>query len=307
LCLARGDFEQGWKDYEWRWRGATELVPRGFTQPQWRDEDLAGKTILLHAEQGFGDSIQFVRYLPMVKARAGKVILEVPVSLLPLIGDLADGVTMLTRGTELPAFDLHCPLMSLPLAFGTTLASIPASVPYLHASVTRIDEWRTRLANTGKPRVGLVWSGRPDHKNDHNRSIALSRLEPLLSVAGVAFVSLQREYRVTDMPALGRLPVLRLEHALADFADTAAVIDELDLVITVDTAVAHLAGAMGKPLWVLLSHIQDWRWMHGRMDSPWYPTARLFRQPRIGDWDAVMVEVARELAAFAKAAGTANE
>ena len=303
LCLALGDFEHGWHDYEWRWRGATDLVPRAFTQPQWHGENLAGKTILLHAEQGFGDSIQFVRYLPLVKAKAGKVILEVPESLLPLIGDLANGVTMLTRGDVLPAFDLHCPLMSLPLAFGTTLASIPASVPYLHAPAGRVDAWHARLSSMARPRVGLVWSGRPDHKNDHNRSIALSRLEPLLSVAGVAFVSLQREYRETDLPALGRLPVLRLDDALADFAETAAVISELDLVITVDTAVAHLAGAMAKPLWLLLPQIQDWRWMRGRTDSPWYPSARLFRQSQIGDWDGVISAVAQELAAFTKAGG----
>ena len=303
LCLALGDFEHGWHDYEWRWRGATDLVPRGFAQPQWRGEDLAGKTILLHAEQGFGDSIQFVRYLPMVKAKAAQVILEVPESLMPLIGDLADGVTMLTRGNALPDFDLHCPLMSLPLAFGTTLATIPASVPYLHAPAGRVDAWRTRLSKLGRPRVGLVWSGRPDHKNDHNRSIALSRLEPLLSVAGAAFVSLQREYREADLPALDRLPVLRLDDALADFADTAAVIGELDLVITVDTAVAHLAGAMARPLWLLLPQIQDWRWMHERTDSPWYPSARLFRQSQIGDWDGVISAVAQELAAFAKAGG----
>jgi tetratricopeptide (TPR) repeat protein len=303
LCLALGDFERGWNDYEWRWRGATELVSRGFAQPQWRGEDLAGKTILLHAEQGFGDSIQFVRYLPMVKAKAAKVILEVPDSLLPLIGDFAGGVTMLTRGEALPAFDVHCPLMSLPLAFGTTLATIPASVPYLHAPAGRTEAWRTRLSGMKRPRVGLVWSGRPDHKNDHNRSVALSRLSPLLSVAGAAFVSLQREYREADLPALEKLPILRLDAALSDFADTATVIGELDLVISVDTAVAHLAGAMGKPLWLLLPQIQDWRWMRGRADSPWYPSARLFRQSQIGDWDSVIAAVAQELAAFAKAEG----
>ncbi len=303
LCLALGDFERGWDDYEWRWRGATELVSRGFAQPQWRGEDLAGKAILLHAEQGFGDSIQFVRYLPMVKAKAAKVILEVPDSLLPLIGDFAGGVTMLTRGEAFPAFDVHCPLMSLPLAFGTTLASIPASVPYLHAPAGRIEAWRSRLSGTKRPRVGLVWSGRPDHKNDHNRSVALSRLSPLLSATGAAFVSLQREYREADLPALEKLPILRLDAALSDFADTAAVIGELDLVISVDTAVAHLAGAMGKPLWLLLPQIQDWRWMRGRADSPWYPSARLFRQSQIGDWDSVIAAVAQELVAFAKAEG----
>lgn len=303
LCLALGDFERGWDDYEWRWRGATELVSRGFAQTQWRGEDLAGKTILLHAEQGFGDSIQFVRYLPMVKAKAGKVILEVPDSLRPLVGELAEGVTMLTRGDALPAFDVHCPLMSLPLAFGTTLASIPTSVPYLHAPAGRINAWRRRLSDARRPRVGLVWSGRPDHKNDHNRSVALLRLVPLLSVGGAAFVSLQREYREADLPLLEKLPILRLDTSLSDFADTAAAISELDLVISVDTAVAHLAGAMGKPLWLLLPQIQDWRWMRGRGDSPWYPSARLFRQSQIGDWGGVISAVAHELAAFAKAGG----
>jgi tetratricopeptide (TPR) repeat protein len=303
LCLALGDFESGWDDYEWRWRGATELVPRGFTQPQWRGEDIAGKTILLHAEQGFGDSIQFVRYLPMVKAKAGQVILEVPDSLRPLIADIAEGVTMLARGDALPPFDVHCPLMSLPLAFGTTLASIPASVPYLHAPAGRVEALRSRLSSAKRPRVGLVWSGRPDHKNDHNRSVALSRLSPLLSGGDATFVSLQREYREADLPALERSPILRLEASLSDFADTAATIGELDLVISVDTAVAHLAGAMGKPLWLLLPQVQDWRWMRGRADSPWYPTARLFRQSQIGDWDGVIAAVARELAAFRKAGG----
>jgi hypothetical protein len=177
-------------------------------------------------------------------------------------------------------------------------------MPYLHAPAERIGVWRERLSKVDRPRIGLVWSGRPDHKNDHNRSIALSRLEPLLSVAGVAFISLQREYREADLPTLETLPILRIDETLKDFADTAAVIHELDLVITVDTAVAHLAGALAKPLWLLLSHIQDWRWMRGRTDSPWYPTARLFRQPRIGDWGSVVAQVSRELGALAKAAGS---
>jgi tetratricopeptide (TPR) repeat protein len=303
LCLATGDFEQGWPAYEWRWRGATDLTPREFLQPQWHGEELSGKTILLHAEQGFGDTIQFIRYLPMVARKGGKVVLELPDSLMPLIAD-ADGlISMHRRGDVLPAFDVHCPLMSLSLAFGTTATTIPASVPYLRAPAERVDAWRARLARLGKPRIGLVWSGKPDHKNDHNRSIPLSRLEPLLSIPGITFVSLQREYRETELPALTQLPILRLDEAITDFADTAAVIGELDLVIAVDTAVAHLVGALGRPLWLLLSHIQDWRWMHDRADSPWYPSARLFRQSQIGDWDSVIAFVAQELAAFAKAAG----
>lgn len=299
LHLSVGDFTQGWRGYEWRWRRATELTPRDFTQPQWCGEDLAGKTVLLHAEQGFGDSIQFIRYLPMIKAKAERVILELPDGLLSLVGELADGVTVLSRAA-LPSFDLHCPLMSLPFAFGTTVSTIPASVPYLCAPAGRIDAWRARLPRQAALRVGLVWSGRADHKNDHNRSIALSRLQSLLTIPDVQFISLQKEYRETDLAALASAPVLRLDAKLNDFADTAAVISELDLVIAVDTATAHLAGAMGKPLWLLLSYIQDWRWMRGRADSPWYPTARLFRQPEIGDWDTVITRVAQELAAFVK-------
>ncbi len=300
LCLSLGDFEQGWPAYEWRWRGATELKPRGFTQPQWHGENLNGKTILLHAEQGYGDTIQFARYLPMVAQKGGNILFELPDSLRPLIGDV-DGLAGMYRvGDTLPPFDLHCPLLSLPIAFGTTVATIPARVPYLRTPRERSETWQARLAPIARPRVGLVWSGKPTHKNDHNRSIALARLEPWLSVGDVQFVSLQREYREADIPDLNRLPILRFEDALTDFADTAALMSELDLVIAVDTAVAHLAGALGRPLWLLLSHIQDWRWLRGRTDSPWYPTARLFRQPQSGDWDEVIARVAEELAAFAK-------
>jgi tetratricopeptide (TPR) repeat protein len=307
LCLSLGDFQQGWPGYEWRWRGATDLTPRDFTQPQWRGEDLTGKTILLHAEQGFGDSIQFVRYVPMVAAKGGSIVLELPDSLMPLVGKIDGVIGMYRRGDVLPAFDVHCPLLSLPLAFGTTLETIPAWVPYLHAPAERIEPWRTRFASFGEPRIGLVWSGKPTHKNDHNRSIALSRLEPLISVPGAHFVSLQCEYRDADLPILDRLPVLRIEDALTDFAATAAAIAELDLVIAVDTAVAHLAGAMGKPLWLLLSYIQDWRWLCQGTDSPWYPSARLFRQPHIGEWDGVIAHVAQGLAEFSKAGDTATK
>jgi tetratricopeptide (TPR) repeat protein len=306
LCLSIGDFARGWASYEWRWRREGEMKPREFPQPQWRGDDLSGKTILLHAEQGFGDTIQFVRYLPMVAQKGGTIILELPDSLRPLIRNFGGVVGMYRRGDRLPPFDVHCPLLSLPLAFSTMLETIPATVPYLYPPAERIESWRTRLANTGTPRVGLVWSGKPTHKNDHNRSIALQRLEPLLAVPGIQFISLQREYREADLAMLGHLPVLRLDDALIDFADTAAVIGELDLVIAVDTAVAHLAGAMARPLWVLLSHVQDWRWMRERTDSPWYPTARLFRQPQIGDWDGAIAHVAEELAVFAKAPGVAT-
>lgn len=299
LCLSLGDYARGWPAYEWRWRGATELTPRGFAPPQWQGEDIAGKTILLHAEQGYGDSIQFLRYLPLVAAKGARIILEIPESLMPLVGERA-GLTMLARGAALPPFDVHCPLMSLALAFGTTLDTVPAQVPYLSVPPERLDRWRARLPRSGRPRVGLTWSGKPSHKNDHNRTLALAQLGPLLTMPGIDFFSLQREYRDADLALFGQFPAFtRLDKHFNDFADTAAAIEQCDLVIAVDTAVAHLAGSLGKPLWLLLSHIQDWRWLLAREDSPWYPSARLFRQPCIGDWDSVIDRLGKELAAFA--------
>ena len=299
-CLAFGDFVRGFQEYEWRWKRDNELKPRNFTQPQWQGEDLRGRTILLHAEQGFGDTIQFIRYLPMVIAKGGKVVLEIPDDLRPLITQF-DGVTAFARrGETLPPFDVHCPMMSLPLAFGTTLDTVPAPIPYLSPPAERIDRWRARLAKIKRPRVGLVWSGKPTHKNDRNRSIALAELAPLLAQPGISFVSLQKDYRDTDRAALAKTPLVRLDATLLDFADTAAVIAGLDLVIAVDTAVAHLAGAMGKRPWLLLPEIGDWRWLMKRSDSPWYPSARLFRQPRAGDWKSTVATVARELALFAR-------
>jgi hypothetical protein len=299
LCLTLGDYERGLEGYEWRWRGATELTSRGFAQPQWRGEDIAGKTVFLHAEQGFGDSIQMLRYLPLVKARAAHVVLELPDPLMPLLGPMADDVTVFNRGTPLPHFDVHCPLMSLPLAFGTRVDTVPQNIPYLRVPAERLEKWRARLPRTDKPRVGLVWSGKPSHKNDHNRSIPLTKLSSLIALPGLSFVSLQREYRDADLPVLAQMPIARIDEALNDFADTAAAMEQCDLVIAVDTAVAHLAGSLGRPLWVLLSHIQDWRWLRERADSPWYPSARLFRQARDGNWDGVIPVLTRELAAFA--------
>jgi tetratricopeptide (TPR) repeat protein len=300
-CLSLGDFDNGWRGYEWRWRRGHTMPPRDFAQPQWRGEDIAGKTILLHAEQGFGDTIQFVRYAPLVAAKGATVILEAPDSLMPLL-DGFDGVAATdAHGRALPPFDLHCPLMSLPLAFGTTLATIPENGPYLRVPAERLEKWRSRLAALTGKRVGLVWSGKPAHKNDRNRCIPLSLLTPLLSVTGVGFVSLQQDYREADRTALANyLQLLRLERELTDFADTAAVVAALDLVIAVDTAVAHLAGTMGKPVWILLSHVLDWRWLLERPDSPWYPSARLYRQPASGDWGSVIARLAQDLAAEAK-------
>ena len=296
LQLSLGDFTEGLAGYEWRWRRGIE-APRDFAQPRWQGEDLTAKTILLHAEQGLGDSIQMLRYLPMVAAKGARIVLELPDTLLPLITNPA--ITLVRSGAALPPFDVYCPLMSLPLAFGTTTGTIPAAVPYLGVPNARLEKWKAKLAAIAAPRVGLVWSGRADHVNDHNRSLPLSRLAPVLSVPGVQFVSLQRETRADDAAEVARWPNLtRLDETLTDFADTAAAIAELDLVIAVDTAVAHLTGALGKPVWILISHIQDWRWLVGRSDSPWYPSARLFRQTTPGDWDNTVGELARALGDF---------
>jgi tetratricopeptide (TPR) repeat protein len=248
-CLSLGDFARGWTSYEWRWRrNTTEMTAREFTQPQWHGEELRGCTILLHAEQGFGDTIQFILYLPMAIARCGKVVLEIPDDLRLLIPPTGGVIALVRRGEPLPPFDLNCTLLSLPLAFATTLATIPAPVPYLHVPVARIKSWRARLAGLPAPRVGLVWSGKPTHRNDHNRSLALGQLAPLLRRPDFSFVNLQKEYRGTDRAELAQSPLTRLDDAPVDFADTAAAIAALDLVIAVDTAVAHLAGAMAKAL-----------------------------------------------------------
>jgi Tfp pilus assembly protein PilF len=289
--LMLGQFRAGWENYEWRSRTRRlAALDRPFAVPRWTGaEPLAGRTILLHAEQGLGDTIQFARYAPLVARRGARIVLEVQAPLRALMAGL-DGVdTIRVRGEPLPTFDLHCPLLSLPFAFGTDLATVPAQVPYLQAPPERIAQWRERLASLPRPRVGLAWSGSAAHRDDRNRSIALARLAPLLTVPGVSFVSLQTDTRPADRAALAQVPRLSpFADGFRDFADTAAVIAQLDLVISVDTAAAHLAGALGRPAWILLPFYPDFRWLLGRQDSPWYPTARLWRQPQFGDWDSVI-------------------
>jgi tetratricopeptide (TPR) repeat protein len=296
--LRLGDFHDGWKQYEWRWQRPDGAQQRSFAQPLWSgQQSLQGKTILLHAEQGLGDSIQFVRYAALVARRGAKVILEVQRTLKDLLARVEGVSGIVGRGEELPAFDLHCPLLSLPLAFNTELGSILASVPYVTAADDRIEIWNARLPPRKGLRVGIAWSGNAKHKDDRNRSIALSRLAPLFDAPGVQFVSLQKDVRDGEAEALRNiLGLLDLGPDLKDFADTAAVMSLLDLVISVDTSTAHLAGAMGKPIFILLPFSPDWRWLLEREDSPWYPTARLFRQPKIGDWESVIERVRRELA-----------
>jgi hypothetical protein len=287
--LTLGDFAAGWRGYEARWDvGALASQRRDFAVRQWRGEPIAGNTVLLHAEQGFGDAIQFMRYAPLVAARGAEVVLEVRRDLMRLAASLPGVATMVAYGDALPPFDWHCPLLSLPLAFATNAASIPADIPYLAPADDDVAEWRARLPQ-GRPLVGLCWSGERGYENDINRSMAFAALAPLLEVPGVQFVSLQRDVREADAALLaGRSDVLTIGRQCADFADTAAAIAALDLVISVDTAVAHLAGAIGKPLFVLLPFAADFRWLRERSDSPWYPTARLFRQPSFGDWASVV-------------------
>ena len=293
LHLLRGNFAAGWEKYEARWR-IGDLPPRDFAAAQWRGEAIEGKTILLHAEQGFGDTIQFLRYLPLVLARGAKVIVEVQKPLLSLTAGIS-GISCLARGEPLPAFDLHCPLLSLPLVFSTRLKTIPADVPYLAAPRERIAHWRERVGDWPGLKVGIAWAGSPVHRNDVNRSIPLARLAPLLDVAQARWFSLQVGARAANLAAVSAEKVIDLSAELGDFAETAAAIANLDLVITVDTAVAHLAGALGKPVWTMLPFAPDWRWLLERSDSPWYPTMRLFRQARAGDWDGVVGDVRRAL------------
>jgi tetratricopeptide (TPR) repeat protein len=295
--LTLGDFAAGWNGYESRW-GTAAFAPhrRGFTQPRWRGEEpLAGKTILLYAEQGYGDTIQFVRYAPLVAALGARVILEVQPELTRLMAAFKD-VEVIVHGRPLPAFDLQCPLMSLPLAFRTELATIPAGVPYLAAP--EAEDGRERQSD-GRLRIGLVWAGDRLHKNDANRSMPLAALRPLFDLIQFRFVSLQQEIGEQDSEVLrGRPGLVEAGGPFRDFAHTAAAISQLDAVVAVDTAVAHLAGAMGKPLFLLLPLGADFRWLRERADSPWYPTARLFRQQAFNDWGRAVDGLCQELTHF---------
>ena len=250
-----------------------------------------GKAILLHSEQGFGDTIQFCRYVPLVAARGARVILEVERPLQELMTTLVGATQVISKGNPLPDFDFQCPLLSLPLAFGTRHETTPSVTPYLRAPVQALKSWQARLAPNARPRIGLVWSGKPTHKNDQNRSISLRSLIPLLDIEAT-FVSLQQDVRTDDATVLkDQSSILYFGEALKNFSDTAALISNLDLVISVDTSVAHLAGALAKPVWVLLPFVPDWRWLLDRNDSPWYPTARLFRQDDTRAWDKVIARV----------------
>ncbi len=292
--LAQGDLAAGWTEYEWRWKTSQlSEADRDFTQPQWRGERAEGQTLLIHAEQGFGDTIQFCRYAASAAARGLRVILEVQEPLVRLLRDTPGVDDVIHRGDVLPAFDLHCPMLSLPFALRTTLSTIPATPSYLTADAALTERWRTRLGPG--PRIGVAWAGKPSNLSDRRRSIAPDRLAPLFALSGLRFVSLQ--HSGARPPSNHQL--IDCMDEMTDFAETAALIANLDLVISVDTAVAHLAAALGKPVWLLDRFDACWRWLDGRRDSPWYPSLRLYRQPRPGDWDSVLAEVARDLHDFA--------
>ena len=285
ICLSMGDFARGWPEFEWRWlKPEFQARARPFRQPLWLGrEDIAGKTILLHAEQGMGDTLQFCRYVPMVAARGARVVLEAYPPLRALFATLAGADMLIERGDRLPTFDLHCPLMSLPLAFGTDVSTIPAQIPYLAADPARVAAWRRRLGPATRPRIGLAWSGSASHTGDSIRSAPLAALAPLIR-PDYAYYSVQKDVRAGDEATAAALGITMTGADVADFADAAALVSCLDLVISVDSAPAHLAGAIGHPLWVLLPHAAEWRWLRHRDDTPWYPGAKLFRQARAQDW-----------------------
>ncbi len=276
--LLLGDFETGWNKYEWRWR-RKETPPRALAAPLWDGGDLAGRTILLHAEQGQGDAIQFIRFAPLVKARGGTVVFECPKGFLRLFDGVAGVDRLVLAGAPLPPFDCHAPLLSLPGLLDTTLETIPADVPYLKADPGRVAAWRARFAGISKPKVGLVWRGNPAHANDANRSIPAQTMAALARAADVHWVGLQLDPRPEELAAFSPAVIDNLGPELGDWAETAALVEALDLVVTVDTAAAHLAGALGRLVWLLLPFAPDWRWLRHRADSPWYPTMRLLRQP----------------------------
>ncbi|MCB5190101.1 tetratricopeptide repeat protein [Methylobacillus arboreus] len=301
MHLLLGEYEQGWPLYEAGFgiAGFARGVRKSSPKPEWLGQcDVNQKRVLLYAEQGLGDTIQFCRYVPMVAALGAHVILEVQPPLVGLLTTMGPQCQVVARESGFEGFDYLTPLMSLPMIFGTTVESVPADIPYLHADQQR--QALFNLAPATRPRIGLVWSGSTGHTNDHRRSLSLAQLAPLLSLP-LEFHSLQKEIRPADAALLAALPALQLhQQQLQDFADTAALIEAMDIVISVDTSVAHLAGALGKPVWVLLPFVPDYRWMLHRPDTPWYPQARLFRQPAVGDWDSVIEDLQTALLPWSK-------
>ena len=306
--LRNGDYANGWKEYEWRWRwDKFPDPPRHLPAPRWRGEPLAGKTIVVFAEQGYGDAIQFAPLATRVAEQAGAVLLEVTTPLVRLFRESFEGgnIAVLERTNDphrvatKRAYDYVVPMMSLPDRFGLEIEDLPLFAhPYLKPAPADNAAWAERLAAASGLKVGLAWAGRPTHGDDHKRSMTLERLRPLFELEGISWHSLQVGPSTAQLAA-ANLPIADLSSALKDFADTTAATAQLDLVITVDTVIAHIAGALGKPVWLMLPAIAEWRWLREGSESPWYPTARLFRQPAIGDWDSLVAEVKGALASLA--------
>ena len=295
-----GDFERGWPAHEWRWKIAHRLgigEAKNFSEPLWLGErPVKGKRVLLHSEAGLGDTIQFCRYVPKLAALGARVYLEVQAPLLGLLENLPGVTKLMPKGCVLPEFDLHCPLMSLPLAFSTSLTSIPAADHYLQGDAAAIDRWRLRLPVGKRRRVGLVWSGNADNMIDRRRSIALSDWAAHLPPE-FEYFRLQKDVREADVAALSANPFIKSfnDDGDLDFVNTAALIQCMDVVLTVDTSIAHLSGALGQRTWILLPFMPDWRWLRDRDDSPWYPSVRLYRQSVAGDWRSVFDRIAADL------------
>jgi hypothetical protein len=299
MQLFCGDFEHGWRNFEWRWKNAERLgfgTERGFPQPLWLGEtDIAGKRVLVHSEGGLGDTVQFCRYIPLLAARGAIVYLEIQAPLRGVLAGIQGVSKVISKGEAPPEFDCHCPLMSLPLAMNTTLDTIPFAAKYLHTDVAAAARWRALLGKTKRPRVGIVWSGNPRNAIDQRRSIRLSDWTPHLPDE-CDYFCLQDEVREADAAVLAdNARIRRFDAKELDFVSTAALCECMDVVISVDTSIAHLCGALGLPIWILLPLVPDWRWLRERPDSPWYLTAKLFRQKTPGDWDEVLTRVATEL------------
>jgi hypothetical protein len=299
--LTLGMFLEGWREYEWRWKRSGSTEPfRDFPFPVWDGRDMGGRTLLIHAEQGMEDTIQFVRYCSVLQSLGVTLVLESHRELVRLFRPLPGIGMVIPQGEVLPECDAHLPMMSLPRVMQTTLETLPGNVPYLVPPANLVEEWAKRIGTTGTGvRVGIVWSDVPEVKNRPNRSCPLSVFMSLQTVPGVTLFSLQSGDAAVELQVFPRsLRPVDLTDGIVDMADTAAIISHLDLIISIDTAVAHLSGAMGKPVWILIPRMADWRWMLEREDSPWYPTMRLFRQKSAGDWSGLMVDVRSALSSL---------
>jgi tetratricopeptide (TPR) repeat protein len=298
--LQMGNYEQGWPEYEWRWKRKRSR-PCGYRQPLWDGSPLQGRTILLHLEQGLGDTFQFLRFVPLVKDRGGRVLLACPESLRPLLATCPGIDELVPASASLPHFDVHCPLLSLPLVFGTTLPTVPVYTPYLFADSSLVEHWRQKLSTVQGRKIGIAWHGNPRHKGARHLAVPLREFAPLAKLPGVQLISLQKGPGAEQVQAnRGHVPVIDysadLDETTGAFMDTAAIIRNVDLVVSSDTSIAHLAGALGVPVWVALAASADWRWLLEREDSPWYPGMRLFRQTAWGAWRAVFERMATQLA-----------